>query len=83
MLFAAGIGISIMFYGVLAYEHALTPPLNAELRGEALYRLAMATTVYHWAFHLGCLCSGRFSTGVFCYNGLPLLIRSTCYQSWQ
>ena len=54
MLFAAGIGIGIMFYGVLEpMNHALTPPLNEQVQGEALYRLAMATTIYHWAFHPG------------------------------
>lgn len=82
MLFAAGIGIGIMFYGVLEpMNHALTPPLNAELQGEALYRLAMATTVYHWAFHPWAVYAlVGLALAFFCYNrGLPLLIRSTCY----
>jgi BCCT family betaine/carnitine transporter len=82
MLFAAGIGIGIMFYGVLEpMNHAITPPLNSELEGDALRRLAMATTVYHWAFHPWAVYAlVGLALAFFCYNrGLPLLIRSTCY----
>ena len=82
MLFAAGIGIGIMFYGVLEpMNHAITQPLNANLEGDAVYRLAMATTVYHWAFHPWAVYAlVGLALAFFCYNrGLPLLIRSTCY----
>ncbi len=82
MLFAAGIGIGIMFYGVLEpMNHALTPPLNEAASGDALKRLAMATSVYHWAFHPWAVYAlVGLALAFFCYNrGLPLLIRSTCY----
>ena len=82
MLFAAGIGIGIMFYGVLEpMNHALTPPLNEAVSGDALKRLAMATSVYHWAFHPWAVYAlVGLALAFFCYNrGLPLLIRSTCY----
>jgi BCCT family betaine/carnitine transporter len=83
MLFAAGIGIGIMFYGVLEpMNHALTPPLNAEnLSGEELRNLAMAGTIYHWAFHPWAVYVViGLSLSFFCYNkGLPLLMRSALY----
>lgn len=82
MLFAAGIGIGIMFYGVLEpMNHAITPPLNETVTGDALNRLAMATSVYHWAFHPWAVYAlVGLALAFFCYNrGLPLLIRSTCY----
>lgn len=82
MLFAAGIGIGIMFYGVLEpMNHAISPPLNEAATGDALKRLAMATSVYHWAFHPWAVYAlVGLALAFFCYNrGLPLLIRSTCY----
>ncbi|RZO29489.1 MAG: BCCT family transporter [SAR116 cluster bacterium] len=83
MLFAAGIGIGIMFYGVLEpMNHALNPPLMAEgLSGEPLYRLALAGSIYHWSFHPWAVYAlVGLALAYFCYNrGLPLLIRSTCY----
>lgn len=83
MLFAAGIGIGIMFYGVLEpMNHALTPPLNAEnLAPDELRQLAMASTIYHWAFHPWAVYVViGLSLSFFCYNkGLPLLIRSALY----
>ena len=83
MLFAAGIGIGIMFYGVLEpMNHALIPPLNAEnLSGEELRNLAMAGTIYHWAFHPWAVYVViGLSLSFFCYNkGLPLLMRSALY----
>ena len=53
MLFAAGIGIGIMFYGVLEpMNHALRLPFDMEGLGiEETQSVAMAATLYHWAFH--------------------------------
>jgi BCCT family betaine/carnitine transporter len=83
MLFAAGIGIGIMFYGVLEpMNHALHLPLGAEgLEGEARRSLAMAATIYHWAFHPWAIYSlVGLSLAFFCFNkGLPLVIRSAVY----
>jgi len=83
MLFAAGIGIGIMFYGVLEpMTHALTPPLSAEgVTGTARRDLAMAATIYHWAFHPWAVYSVvGLSLAFFSFNkGLPLVIRSALY----
>lgn len=49
MMFAAGMGIGLMFFG--AYEplyHFLNGPPGAP---EADVRTAMATTMFHWGFH--------------------------------
>ena len=83
MLFAAGIGIGIMFYGVLEpMNHAITPPLGeTNLDSQSLRDLAMAATIYHWAFHPWAVYVViGLSLSFFCYNkGLPLLIRSALY----
>jgi len=83
MLFAAGIGIGIMFYGVLEpMSHALTPPLSSDgITGGARRELAMASTIYHWAFHPWAIYSlVGLSLAFFSFNkGLPLVIRSALY----
>lgn len=83
MLFAAGIGIGIMFYGVLEpMSHALTPPLSSDgITGSARRELAMAATIYHWAFHPWAIYSiVGLSLAFFSFNkGLPLVIRSALY----
>ena len=83
MLFAAGIGIGIMFYGVLEpMSHALTPPLSAAgITGDARRELAMASTIYHWAFHPWAIYSTvGLSLAFFSFNkGLPLVMRSALY----
>ena len=83
MLFAAGIGIGIMFYGVLEpMNHAITPPLGlTNLDAQATSDLAMAATIYHWALHPWAVyVVVGLSLSFFCYNkGLPLLIRSALY----
>ncbi len=83
MLFAAGIGIGIMFYGVLEpMNHLLTPPLNGgELDIEGQRQLAMAATLYHWALHPWAVYTVLgLSLAFFAYNkGLPLIIRSALY----
>ena len=83
MLFAAGIGIGIMFYGVLEpMNHALRLPLNiTDLGLEETQALAMAATLYHWAFHPWAVYAVvGLSLSFFCYNkSLPLLMRSALY----
>ena len=53
MLFAAGTGIGLMFFGVAEpVEHFLHPPLGfeaADTTGAA--RLGMASAIYHWGIH--------------------------------
>ena len=83
MLFAAGIGIGIMFYGVLEpMNHLLSPPIyGTELGVEAQRELAMAATLYHWALHPWAVYTVLgLSLAFFAYNkGLPLIIRSALY----
>ncbi len=83
MLFAAGIGIGIMFYAVLEpMNHLLTPPLGMENLGEEARReLAMAATVFHWAIHPWAIYGiVGLALAFFAYNkGLPLIVRSAMY----
>ena len=54
MLFAAGMGIGLMFFGVSEpVEHFLQPPLGLEAADTAAVRLGMASAIYHWGIHGG------------------------------
>ncbi|WP_405235995.1 BCCT family transporter [Lentisalinibacter orientalis] len=83
MLFAAGIGIGIMFYAVLEpMNHLLTPPLGLEgLSEDARRELAMAATVFHWAIHPWAVYGiVGLALAFFAFNkGLPLIVRSAMY----
>ncbi len=94
MLFAAGIGIGIMFYAVLepmnhliaisgtAESAARNAPLGMALgTGDEAQRLAMAATIYHWAFHPWAIYAMvGLALAFFCYNkNLPMVIRSAFY----
>lgn len=53
MMFSAGMGIGLMFYGVSEpISHFVTPPpgTGAENNSEAVQH-AMATTLFHWTLH--------------------------------
>jgi BCCT family betaine/carnitine transporter len=80
MLFAAGMGIGLMFYGVAEpLYHTQSPPLGIDGENTALAREAgMAATVFHWGLHPWAI-YGTLALGLafFCYNrGLPLTLRS-------
>jgi len=94
MLFAAGMGIGLVFYGVLEpMYHTLNAPLSGAnlvgedgvmLEGEAMkdaIALGMAGTFFHWGLHPWAVYAVvALSLGIFCYNkGLPLTIRSAFY----
>lgn len=94
MLFAAGMGIGLVFYGVLEpMYHTLNAPLGqqglvgedgAVLTGEAAsdaIKLGMAGTIFHWGLHpWACYAVVALALGIFCYNkGLPLTVRSAFY----
>ncbi len=50
MMFSAGMGIGLMFYGVSEpISHFATPPPGTD--GEAATQAAMATTLFHWTLH--------------------------------
>ncbi len=83
MLFAAGMGIGLMFFGVLEpVAHFQKPPLfvlpeNVERARDT----AMAATIYHWGLHPWAIYAVvGLALAFFTYNrGLPLTIRSVFY----
>jgi BCCT family betaine/carnitine transporter len=95
MLFAAGMGIGLMFFGVsepLSHfqsslaEGAGSPDSWAPLAGapgmEAeARRLGMAATIFHWALHPWAIYAVvALALALFAYNkGLPLSVRSIFY----
>ncbi|WP_181898391.1 BCCT family transporter [Alteromonas aestuariivivens] len=81
MLFAAGMGIGLMFFGVAEpIMHFVAPPTASPQTVEAV-REAMATTFFHWGVHawaiyaIVALILAYFS---FRYQ-LPLTLRSALY----
>ncbi|MGQ8366098.1 BCCT family transporter [Glaciecola sp. 1036] len=81
MLFAAGMGIGLMFFGVAEpVMHYLAPP-SAEAATVEAVREAMKTTFFHWGLHawaiyaVVALILAYFS---FRHN-LPLTLRSSLY----
>lgn len=90
MLFAAGMGIGLMFYGVseplthftTAFEGSSAAPLGgAEGDAVAARRLGMAATIYHWALHpWATYAILALGLALFSFNkGLPLTVRSIFY----
>ena len=83
MLFAAGTGIGLMFFGVSEpVEHFLQPPLGLEAADtEAAARLGMASAIYHWGIHGWAMYAVVGVAIAFAsYNlGLPLALRSAFY----
>ncbi|WP_119462523.1 BCCT family transporter [Rhodospirillaceae bacterium SYSU D60014] len=95
MLFAAGMGIGLMFFGVSEpishYTSSMAadagaPESWAPLAGAAgneleARRLGMAATIFHWGLHPWAIYAVvALSLALFSYNkGLPLSIRSIFY----
>lgn len=95
MLFAAGMGIGLMFYGVSepishftssVADNAGTPESWAPLGGapgdEVTARhLGMAATIFHWGLHPWAIYAiVALALALFSYNkGLPLTMRSVFY----
>ncbi|WP_280538821.1 BCCT family transporter [Chromohalobacter sp. 11-W] len=90
MLFAAGMGIGLMFYGVSEpLTHFGTslaggggaPLGGAEGNAQAAAQLGMAATIFHWGLHpWGIYAIVALSLALFSYNkGLPLTMRSIFY----
>ena len=94
MLFAAGMGIGLMFFGVLepVYHMAISEPLGVPspiaedgsiiaANVEAARRMGLAATSYHWALHPWAIYAVvALALALFSYNkGLPLTIRSAFY----
>ena len=85
MLFAAGMGIGLMFWAVAEpvayYTDWYGTPLGVEPNTEEGARLAMGATMYHWGLHPWAIYSlVGLSLAFFAYNKeLPLTIRSVFF----
>jgi len=81
MLFSAGMGIGLLFYGVAEpMFHFMASPLAEPGSAEAA-REAMDITFLHWGLHPWAIyCLVGLSLAFFAFNkGLPLSIRSVFY----
>lgn len=81
MLFAAGMGIGLMFFGVAEpIMHYTSPPVAEGLTMDAA-RQAMRITFFHWGIHAWAIYAVvALSLAYFSYrHGLPLRIRSALY----
>ncbi|WP_083273100.1 BCCT family transporter [Alteromonas confluentis] len=81
MLFAAGMGIGLMFFGVAEpIMHFLAPPTADPGSVEAV-KEAMKTTFFHWGIHPWAIYAAvALVLGYFAYrHQLPLTLRSALY----
>ena len=85
MLFAAGMGIGLMFWSVAEpvgyFTEWFGTPLNVAGFTDESRSAAMGATMYHWGFHPWAIYGVvALSLAFFSFNkGLPLTIRSTFY----
>lgn len=85
MLFAAGMGIGLMFWSVAEpvayYTNWYGTPLNVTAKTPEGAALALGTTLFHWALHPWAIyCVVGLGLAFFAYNkGMPLTIRSAFY----
>ncbi|WP_317933214.1 BCCT family transporter [Halioxenophilus sp. WMMB6] len=85
MLFAAGMGIGLMFWSVaepIAYYTGWGgTPLNLPPFSARAADMALPATLYHWGLHAWAIYAVvGLSLAFFCYNkGLPLTVRSAFY----
>ena len=85
MLFAAGMGIGIMFWSVAEPVAYFTDwwgtPLNVAARTPEAASAAMGATMFHWGLHPWAIYAvTALALAFFAFNkGMPLSIRSTFY----
>lgn len=85
MLFAAGMGIGLMFWSVAEplayYTDWYGTPLNTPANTEAAATMAIGATMFHWGLHPWAIYGVvALSLAFFAYNkGMPLTIRSAFY----
>lgn len=81
MLFVAGYGVALMFFGVAEpVLHYASPP-SAEPQTVAAAKEAMQIAYFHWGFHIwGIYALAGLVLAYFAYrHGLPLTMRSALY----
>ena len=83
MLFAAGVGIGLMFFGVLEpVTHTLNPPLGIDPADTETARAAgLSAAILHWGLHAWAIYGiVGLSLAFFCFNrGMPLTLRSAFF----
>lgn len=86
MLFAAGMGIGLMFFGVAepaSYYTAsgASAPLMTDGNTPEAYSMAMGATMYHWGLHPWAIYAiVALSLSFFAFNkGMPLTLRSAFF----
>ncbi len=83
MLFAAGVGIGLMFFGVLEpVTHTLNPPIGVDPADTATARsVGMSAAINHWGLHAWAIYAiVGLSLAFFCFNrGMPLALRSAFF----
>lgn len=83
MLFAAGVGIGLMFFGVLEpVTHTLNPPLGIDPSNiEAARAAGISAAIFHWGLHAWAVYAVvGLSLAFFCFNrGMPLTLRSAFF----
>ncbi len=85
MLFAAGMGIGLMFWAVAEpvayYTDWYGTPLNVAANSPEGAKLALGATMYHWGLHPWAIYAVvGLSLSFFAYNkGLPLTVRSAFF----
>ena len=85
MLFSAGVGIGMIFYGAAEplahYTNWFGTPLGSEVMSEEARRLAFSATIFHWGITPWAIYAViGLSLAFFTFNkGLPLTIRSIFY----
>jgi glycine betaine transporter len=83
MMFSAGMGIGLMFYGVAEpISHLAAPPLGLAKPGtDDAARVAMEYSYFHWALHPWALYAvAGLALGYFCFRkGMPNLISTAFY----
>lgn len=81
MLFSAGYGIALLFYGVAEPVMHFSAPPNSPPETVAAAKEAMQIAYFHWGFHIWAIYG--FTGLVLAYfgyrQGLPLSMRSTLY----